>query len=329
MKKNILYIIVIVVLIIVAVVFYLQNEKSTLLPGSSDFVLSDSQRVDSIALQQDSVKFTLVRENSHWSLNGKLPVRKRAIGDFFQVLTGLQIEAPATKSNREEIIDLVDQNPIHVKIYRRGKAIKNYLVEDSKYKKGVTYMMMKDASSPFLMNFPGYNGDIAQLYHADPVYWRDRTIFSYSGIDIRNVKVEYSSKKKHSFELNYINNQFNLIDLSENKKITDLNNSRASRYYSYFSDIRYEDIVERKKLKDSLQTIEPFCKITVRDKNDQVIDLKAYRKPSTGKEDEFGQTSRYDLNHLYGVFSEYEEILLIKYTEIDPLFKEIDYFRVD
>jgi hypothetical protein len=329
MKKNILYIIIIVGLIILAVIFYLQNEKSTLLPGSSDFALEQGQRVDSIALKQDSVKFTLVRENNYWSLNGNLPARKRAIEDFFQVLTGLQIEAPATKSNRDEIIDLVRQNPIHVKIYKRGRLIKNYMVEDSKYKRGATYMMMKDASSPFLMNYPGFNGDLARLYHTDPVYWRDRTIFSYSGIDIRNVKVEYKSEAKHSFELNYINDKFNLIDLSENKKITPLNNSRASRYYSYYSDIRYEEIIQRSSLKDSLQAVKPFCTITVRDKNDKVVSLQAYRKPSTGKKDAFGQTSSYDLNHLYGVFSEYEEILLIKYTEIDPLFKEIDYFRVD
>jgi hypothetical protein len=329
MKKNILYIIIIVGLIIVAVVFYLQNEKSTLLPGSSDFVLDADHQVDSISLQQDSVQFTLVRENQHWTLNGYLPARKGAVKNFYEVLTGLQIEAPATKDNREEIIDLVQQNPIHVKIYRKGRLIKNYLVEDSKYKKGATYMMMEDASTPYLMSYPGYNGDLARLYSVDPMYWRDRTIFSYSGIDIRNVKVKYNSEAKHSFELDYINDQFSLIDLKTDKRITTVNTSRASRYYSYYSDIRYEDVIGRASLKDSLKQVQPFCKITVRDKNDQVVTLSAYRKPSKGNKDAFGQTSSYDLNYLYGVYSEYGEILLIKYTEIDPLFKEIDYFRVD
>ena len=329
MKKNILYIILIVGLIIIAVIFYLQNEKSTLLPGSSDFALDEDQQVDSISLKQDSVQFTLVRKNNNWSLNGTIPARKRAVTNFLDILTGLQVEAPATRSNQDEIIDLIHQNSIHVKIYRKGRLIKNYLVEDSKYKRGVTYMMMEETSSPFLMSYPGFSGDLARLYHVDPVYWRDRTIFSYSGIDIRNAKVEYTSKAKHSFELNYINDQFSLIDLSNNKEIEAVNTSRASRYYSYYSDIRYEDIVNRKSLKDSLEAVSPFCKVTIRDKNDQVVSLQAYRKPSKGVKDAFGQTSAYDLNYLYGKLSEYEEILLIKYTEIDPLFKEIDYFRVD
>src|SRR6056297_2577649 len=186
MKKNVLYIILVIVLIAIAVAFYLHDEKSTLLPGASDFAMNETENVDSVFLQQDSVQVTLVKKNGKWSLDGVIPVRKKAITQFFNVLTGLQVEAPATKETREEIIDLVYQNPVHVKIYSKGNVIKDYLVEDSKYKKGATYMMMKDKSTPFLVSIPGFKGDLANLYNGDPSYWRDRTIFSYSALDISN-----------------------------------------------------------------------------------------------------------------------------------------------
>ncbi|MGM0497407.1 MAG: DUF4340 domain-containing protein [Bacteroidota bacterium] len=329
MKKNVLYIILVLVLIAIAVVFYFHDEKSTLLSGSDEFTLDEPEKVDSLLLKQDSVRFTLVKKNENWTLNGIVPVRKKAVNHLFDVLTELKIEAPVTKENQEEVIDLVKQNPIHVKIYSKGKKIKDYLVEDSEYKKGVTYMMMNDKSTPFLMSIPGFDGDIADLYYVDPSFWRDRTIFNYSAVDIRSVIVQYSASSKNSFELKYKEDGFSLKDLNEDKELEAVSNNKASRYYSYFSDIRYERIFKRQRLLDSIKQGQPFCEITVRDKSDNTLTLKTYRKPSSGESDAFGQQGKYDLNHLYGIYSEFDEILLIKYTEIDPLFKEIDYFRVD
>ncbi len=330
MKKNVLYIILVIVLVAIAVVFYLHDEKSTLLPGSSDFALKETEKVDSISLQQDSVQVTLVKKNGRWALDGVLPVRKKAITHFFNALTELQVEAPATRETRDEIIDLVHQNPVRVKIYSKGNVLKDYLVEDSKYKKGATYMMMKNKSTPFLMTIPGYNGDLANLYNVDPSYWRDRAIFSYSAIEITSVVVIYSSGSKSSFKLNYDDDDgFRLIDLNRDKEMKTVRNDRASRYYSYFSDIRYDRVFKSKSLLDSLRQGQPFCKISVKDKEGDKVTLEAYRKPSGGQSDSFGQKSKYDLNNLYGIYSKFDEILLIKYTEIDPLFKEIDYFRVD
>lgn len=329
MKKSVLYTILVIVLVTIAVIFYLHDEKSTLLPGSSAFALNETEKVDSIFLQQDSLQVTLVRKTGKWSLDGVIPVREKAITHFFNVLSGLQVEAPATKEKREEIIDLVHQNPVRVKIYSNGNVIKNYLVEDSKYKKGTTYMMMKDKSTPFLISIPGFEGDIANLYNVEPSYWRDRAIFSYSAIDISSVKVIYSSGSKTSFKLNYRDEGFRLIDLNQSRELKSVRNDRASRYYSYFSDIRYEQIFSNQRLLDSLKQGEPFCKIAVKDKNDNQLTLETYRKPSSGQKDAFGQKSTYDLNHMYGIYSKFDKILLIKYTEIDPLFKEIDYFRVD
>jgi len=326
MKKNVLYTILVIVLVAIAVVFYLHDEKSTLLPGSSDFALDETEEVDSIYLQQDSVMVNLVKKNGRWSLDGVIPVRKKAITHFFNVLTGLQVEAPATKDTRDEIIDLVHQNPVRVKIYSKGNVIKDYLVEDSKYKKGVTYMMMKGKSTPFLVSIPGYEGDLANLFNAESSFWRDRTIYSYSAIDISSVTVNYSSGSKRSFKLEY-DDEFRLIDLNQETELESVRNDRASRYYSYFSDIRYDRIFSNQSLLDSLRQGQPFCKISVKDKEDNKVTLETYRKPSGGESDSFGQKSKYDLNHLYGIYSKFDEILLIKYTEIDPLFKEIDYFR--
>lgn len=289
--------------------------------------MDENVRVDSIRLTQQNDSILLVNRNNRWSINEILPVRKRAMDHFFNVLTGLKIEAPATRESREEILDLIRQNPIKVHIYREGTLIKNYLVEDSKYKKGITYMMMQNDKEPFLVNLPNYQGDIADLYRVDASYWRDRNIFRFSGIDIERVKIEYLSASQTSFELTYRKDKFEMKIIGSENSPVPVRSDKASRFYSYFSDVRYEEIIHDPALLDSLRNQDPFCDILVEGTDRKSVHLQTYRKKSEGGQDAFGQKSKYDLNYLYGLYDGIDEIMLIKYTEIDPLFKEIDYFR--
>jgi len=86
-------------------------------------------------------------------------------------------------------------------------------------------------------------------------------------------------------------------------------------------------IMDDGRLLDSLRRSQPHCTIEITDKKGNHRKLLTYRKESAGQKDAFGQASPYDLNYLYGRYQPSGEILLIKYTEIDPLLKEIDYFR--
>jgi hypothetical protein len=331
MNKTSLYIVAILVLIAIAVLFYLKNEKNTLDAHLTTFALEKAEQPDSIVLRQDTLKTYLVLKNNQWVVNGNFPARNRTVEHFFNVLHNLKIEAPATESAKKEVIGLVRENPVHVKLYQKNKKIRDYLVEDSKYKKGATYMMMQQGEEPFLMNLPGHEGDIAPLYHADPSYWRSRIIFSYSGVDLQEVQVLYPEKPAESFILHYTkNDQFYLEQPGSRKKIKNISNERAARYLSYFSDIRYASVIKTSDLlMDSLKHETPFCSFRITDINGKTRKLETYRKMADQLKDQFGQKSKYDLNYLYGIFDGFDEILLIKYTEIDPLFKEIDYFRVE
>ena len=331
MKKTTAYIIGIILLVIIAVLFYLKDEKNTLDASVSDFALEKEEAPDSLVLKQDSLVSTLSLQHGKWMLNNRYHAREKAVNQLFNVLQDIQVESPATQSSKKTVLELVRENPLHIKIYRKGIKIKDFLVEDSQMKKGTTYMLMSGANEPFLMNLPGYNGDIALLLRADPDYWRDKTLFDYSGIDISKVEVIYPEKKSKSFILTYNKkDQFVLNNAFKKGGIEKVNTSKAARYLSYFSNIFYEKIlVHSEELKDSLKKETPYCIISVEDVNGKTKTLNTFRKLSEGQKDEFGQESYYDLNHLYGVFNEFGDILLIKYTEIDPLFKEIDYFRVE
>lgn len=328
-KKHILFIL-LLILLGLAVFFYFQTEKSTLTDWDADFSIRDTEKIDSFSITQDSAKVKLYKVEGRWYYNNHIPVRDRAVNQFFNVLKDLRIEAPAPKQNRHEIIDLVKQNPLEVKIYKRGRKIKDYWVEDSPYKKGSTYMLMKGSDNPYLMSIPGYNKDLASLFRIDENYWRDKALFGLSGIDIQKVKVMYPQDPDDSFQLEYRKNgKFVLRRLPSEDKIKNFKKNMASRYLSYFGNIRFQRLIreESKELVDSLRSSSPFCVIEVEDLSGKLIKLETYRKLSKGKKDAFGEKTKYDLNFLYGIYNETDDVLLIKYTEIDPLFKEISYFR--
>jgi len=330
MKHTWIYIILVVSLILVAVYLYLKDEKNTLDPDVSDFSLEKEEvsALDSMVLIRNHKRLKLHRSNNRWYVNAQMYAREKAVSQFLNVLEDLQVESPAQKSNRQELLELIRSNPIYVSLYCGNDLIKNYLVEDSEYKKGVTYMMMKGSNEPFVMSLPGFRGNLATLYKLDPQYWRDKTLFDYSALDIKSIKVRYPSNMEHSFYLNYEGDVFRLQSLSENKFIEDFNGSRAARYFSYFTNVRFDRIIQDdKKLLDSLEEAIPYCIFEIMDNRQHMVRLETYRKKSEVEHDAFGQKSYYDLNYLYGRFKGAEEILLIKYTEFDPLLKEINYFR--
>lgn len=329
-KKTTLYILTIIALLIVAVLLYLKDEKSTLDPALSDFALDEKDAPDSVVLRQDTIETVLSLKKGRWFLNGNFSAREQAVERFFNVLQNLKVESPASESAKETVIELLKENPVHVKIFEEGKKIKDYLVEDSKYKNGITYMMITGRDEPFLMNLPGHDGDIALLYRVDPNYWRNKVLFNYSGVDISRVKIYYPEKPEKSFILDYNKKDKFVLKSYKNKKEREgVDVSQSARYLSYFSNIRFESVIKDARLYDSLRNSTPYCEIEVKDIHGRQKKLVTYRKLADGQKDAFGQESYYDLNYLYGIYDNFGEILLIKYTEIDPLFKEIDYFRVE
>ncbi len=330
MKLSTLYIAVLVLLLAAAGYLYLKDQSSTLDPRLSDFSLEEDEvtRLDSILLSQGSETVKLFKDNNRWYLNQQLYARKQNVQQLLNVLQDLRVEAPAQKSDREELLETIRENPIYVEIYSGDELIKDFLIEDNPRKKGSSYMMMEGSGEPFIMSLPGYDGDLAELVKVDVNYWRDKTLFDYSGLDIQSIKVTYPSDMGHSFYLSYGEDEFRLQSPATDEYIEDFNSSRAARYFSYFGNVRFQSIIkDNAGLTDSLLNAAPYCVFEILDENNKETKLYTYRKKAEGQSDPFGQQSRYDLNFLYGRFERVEEILLIKYTEFDPLLKEIDYFR--
>lgn len=329
-RKTYIYLLAILFLVVVSAIVYYKDTSTTLDPGLTDFSLRNDEAPDSIFINQKDNEIVLKKESGQWVLGNEFPVSKKQIDNLFYALENLTVEAPVRESSKETVIDMVGQNPIKIQIFEDDLKIKDYLIEDSPYKKDMTYMMVRGTNEPFIMNVPGYDGDIAAMFRPEKDKWRSKEIFDYTGLEIMQVEVVYPSDSAGSFVLHYpSDNQFVVESIQNGKNSFTPDIEKASRYLSYFSGIEYETMLESDQIVDSLAKEKPYCRFYVEDESGKTTRLVMYRKAGAGNEDAFGQTAKYDLNHLYGYYNEVGEILLIKYTEIDPLLKEIDYFRVE
>jgi hypothetical protein len=328
MKKSWIYISLLVVLAVVAVYLYLQDQKSTLDASFSTFGLKKDQQVDSVLIRRGNQQVKLHREADQWYVNESLFARSQAIDQFFNLLEDIRVEAPAPRENRDELVEQIQAHAIHLQIYKKNQRIRDYLVEASPNRKENTYMMVTGSRQPFLMSLPGYSQDLAPLFRANAEYWRDRTLFDYEGPELNLVQVTYPEKPQASFTLSYQQDRFDLKQPQTNQPGGKFSSNKAARYFSYFSNVRFHSVIsDDRRLIDSLGKAQPYCTIEITDRQGNHRKLLTYRKSSRGKKDAFGQKTPWDLNYLYGQYGHSEEILLIKYTEIDPLLKEIDYFR--
>ncbi|MFO8235215.1 MAG: DUF4340 domain-containing protein [Bacteroidales bacterium] len=330
--KTYTYLVIIFILVVLSVFVYLQDKNSTLDSALTDFRLDKDEIPDSLVLSRNKqdTYICLSKRGEDWYIDNQLPARQNAIETLLKAMRNLVVEAPVTEASKETVVDLVEQSSIRVEVFDDHIRLKDYYIEDSPYKKDITYMMMTGTKDPFLMNLPGYKGNIADFFRPDYKYWRSKELFDYSGIDIRKVELIYPQKPEISFVLHYTHDdQFILESNHNSEKSINPDISRASRYFSYFSGIEYEAVLDSTELGDSLENATPYCKILVEDATGNKTTLKTYRKSGEGKKDAFGQIDKYDLTYLYGYYNDFGEILLIKYTEIDPLLKEIDYFRVE
>ena len=328
MKKSVVYIVLLVLLVAVAAYLYVKDQQGTLDSEYTRFGLGKDQQVDSVLLSSNGNRIKLHRRGGKWYVNEQIYARKKAVQQFFNLLEDIRIEAPAAADKREILVEEIRKHRVSVKIYQNDRLIRDYLVEQSPSRKHHNYMMVRNSSHPYLMSLPGYQGDLADLYRVDVSYWRDRTLFDYSGLDIKAVEVIYPEDTASSFLLTYQEDEFLLKDLARNQWADRFSSNKAARYFSYFGNVRFHSIImDDSHLRDSLAQSQPFCTIHITDVKGNPRKLSTYRKPATTREDAFGQHPPYDLNFLYGRFEQSEEILLINYTEIDPLLKEINYFR--
>jgi len=324
-----LYVITALMLGTIAAVIYWSDPFSTFSSRERDFAVENIEEVDRIELTSNTNRLSLEKNGEMWRVNGAFEVRSRAMLVLIDALANLQAEAPVSKKQLPRIQEHLLEEGIRVQIFKGRRELKNFVVSRKDFAKN-TYMSMEGAALPYRVHIPAFAGQVATLFQIAQNYWRSPMIFDIKPQEIKQVIVQYPEKTSAGFELNAANNGYYTLENTSGNEIESINDDRIARYLAFFQAVKYEKIMAdgEHKLRDSLMKATPWVHIKVKSHGGDVGTLEVFRKPASGKKDAFGQRSEFDLDKAYALLNGSEEIIQIQYFVFDPIFKEIDYFRM-
>lgn len=312
--RNILFAVLLVLLTVIVVIF---RNRSPFGSRESNFSPGTDTKITGIELSGENKSVFLRLENDIWKVNRNGEARKSAVIFLLKMLQELKIKSPVSPEMYENEIISKGIKPVRVKIYEKRKLIRSFYVYRTPSNRYGNIMKISERSRPFIVHFPGYEGDIGSVFNPDELFWKPYILFNILPSEISSVTLENTGDPSSSFSIKRTGNTYELSDL--NSILTGWDSARVRRYISYFTMVPFEnrafDISE--SVKARLQAVDPVFRIKVRLNDGSTINLSLWERFNDGKK---------DTDRLWGMTDETEGFVIIRYFDIDPLLKKVNYF---
>ena len=213
---------------------------------------------------------------------------------------------------------------IRVEIKEEPIGLKSFLVYPVSTNTYGNYLKKREGGTAYIVNIPGYSGDVGSLFVTSRKYWLPDIIYTYKPSDLREVKMIIPGEGDLSFKIVQDSlTSIGLFSYPEDTPVELFDTTKVLRYLSYFNHLRFEQFVinlDSAKMKEIMSSM-PLHELAILDKSGGILNLKTW--PITikteGKEE-------IDLNRIYGRINNGPDLVIIRYVDIDPVLKVKSYF---
>lgn len=286
------------------------------------FAVKDTSDIAFVKLTDGENAVILQKQASNeWIVNQKYPANKKAIFKLMQCLTETKVEKPVPKNTMDSVIKSKDSFKKIELFNKRNKIIKSWLLGPYNKQLNGTIILQSESDKAYIVNIPGLVNNLHYRYESNSIYWIKSEIFSYQPHEIKSISVNYHNNKKKSFKISISKEDVSIHtenDILMNKQI---DKKKVGSYLSYFMNVKFSSILNlQKESIDSIFSVEPDYTIRVEDIYNRIknVDLKLIRNSDN--------KTTYDLNNVYAIINN-EDLVKVKFIEIDLLLKDIDYFK--
>ncbi len=320
MKMNRIYIrniLISAVLIFLVIFLVLFKNRSPFGRSDSNFAPKSDQEITSVELSDENHSVKLVLTDGVWKVNGKTDARKSGISFLIKALHEIRIKSPVSPDLFENEIVLKEISPVRVKVYDKRKLLRSFYVYRTTSNRYGNIMKIRERSRPFIVHFPGYEGDIGPIFNPEERFWQPFVIFNLLPSEISSVTLLNNIEPSSSFMIKASGNSFQLSD-TENE-VSGWDTTKVKRYISYYTLVPFEslatDLSESEKA--WLVSDSASYKISVTGKDGRITELELWNRTVSGK---------IDPDRLFGKTRGSEEYFIVRYFDIDPLLRKISYF---
>lgn len=345
-KQRNIYITVFILLIITAAGVLITNSTSSLHSKETEFAISDTSSVTKIFIADKHDRtVVLTKMPGHWNLNGKYNAHEENVRMLLKTMNSIRVMEPVSNAARNTVIKLLAAGGTKVEIYQMVPRIKVGSMELFPHEKLTrtyyvgahtqdnlgTYMLMEGSENPYIVYIPGFRGFVSSRYHAREIDWREHIIFKKRLPQIASLQVEIPSEPEESYIINNINDRdFSVKSLFTGEEVSSVNREKVLDIMTSFEEVNFEAFITHfsQHEKDSILSQNPWIILTLKDKKGNTTRLKTFRRPALNGQTEFiGEEIPYDVDRLYAVKNDEQELLLIQYFVFDKITRKLSYLK--
>jgi hypothetical protein len=316
-RKKRFYIYILLIFAVILTVFIVIKPKNEQL--SDKFNIKNAEDINTIEIvhQTDTLTIKKIDNSSEWMINNKYPADSDAIKKLFRCLTESKINKPASKEQNDSVLNKIYSEQKTVSVFnRKNRLLKKWHLAPYTDNENGTYMISDNEIQAYEISIPGLVKDLNYKYNSNLTYWINPLIFSYKPSEINSIIIRFADTTFESFRIENIQQSPNIFSLTTNKTIENTDENKIKNYLSYFMDVKFSSY---KQINDSILNTTADFQVIVNDIKNQTKTVKLYKiKDHTA-------AGGYDINRLYATIND-EDIVIVKYFDIDLILKEINYF---
>ena len=331
MNRNLIYGIIVLILTVLVYFFVVRPGSGSFRGDEKAFGMKDTASIGKIFLADLAGKsITVTREDEVWRLEDGQPARKEQVQSIMHALSQMEVNVPVAKSMFDNVVRNIAGDHTKVEVYdRKGKKVRSFFIGPISTTYRGNFMLVDGSKTPFVVHIPGFDGFIHTRFVMDPYEWKDRTVFSYRPDRIRKLELTYPQVPDSSFVLHRSEEgeyrfESGLGDASS------FNPEIGNYYLNKFKDLNCELFVPEEYKLDSLQQLQPVCRIAVTRADGETRDAAIYYRPVTYRTKlQFtyqGQELNFDVDKFYAIINQPADLAIIQNFVFGDLFVGPSYF---
>lgn len=349
MKKNKIALVFVLLLVVVASTILVTYRYSTLDQRESDFSVKDTATVTRIFMADKQLnKVELLKTKKGWMLNGKYPTSSEMMKMLLGTIQSLQVKAPVSLASRDNVIRRMAAIGIKVEVYqddfrinlfdkiklfKHEKLSKVYYVGDATQNNLGTYMLMEDASQPYIVFIPGFRGFLYTRFSTQADDWKSHVVFNDRLIDIEKVKVNFIEQPEESFAVKVVDSKGNyeITRLLDGSIAESYDTLKVLNFLTSFRDLRYEgrlnNVLPPMKI-DSIIHTPGLVELTLINRSKDTTYAKFFKKGEVPAyvRNQPGVLVTLDLDRAYALINGGEDFVLVQYYTFDKVLYPLSYY---
>ncbi|MEH0153976.1 hypothetical protein V6R21_07490 [Limibacter armeniacum] len=223
---------------------------------ANEFVLPDTASINKIVSGRNVLER---KPDGSWVLNGKYKASPAKVKTMMAVLQRVEIKRPLEGAYRKQVKEVAKQQGVRTQIYSNDILVRDFLIHADNETEAI---MMREGGEPFAVYIPGYFINVDEIFKVTESSWRDQRLLPTSWRTLKKLSVRYGGPmKQNSFDIHFDEeNQFYKV-----AGIAEMDTAALYQYVSSLDRLRFNDVVERTTLRDSLEAFSPFSKVTLED----------------------------------------------------------------